>query len=157
MFDAGADVGVEDAEEAVLSGCGIALRFLGALHGFVEGAGDLGAGSECIHGSGFVQRFEHALVEAAEIDLFAELPQAREALLPFCSKFGPSGDDRFDGVVADVLDGGEPEADRLSLFSGDGREVCVGDLDVRRNDGDVHLAALADVLDDVFGLGGFAG
>ncbi len=59
--------------------------------------------------------------------------------------------------MADVLDGGEAEADGLALFSGDGGEVGVGDLDVRRDDGDVHLAALADVLDDVFGLGGFAG
>ena len=55
--------------------------------------------------------------------------------------------------MADVLDGGEAEADAC----GDGGEVGVGDLDVGRDDGDVHLAALGDVLDDVFGLGGFAG
>ncbi len=36
-------------------------------------------------------------------------------------------------------------------------EVCVGDLHVGRDDGDVHLAAFGDVLHDVLGLRGFAG
>ncbi len=63
------------------------------------------------------------------------------------------GDDRFDGVVADVLDGGEAEADSV----GGGGEVGVRGLDIGREDVDVDLAALGDVLDDVLGLGGFAG
>ena len=55
--------------------------------------------------------FEDALVQEAEVDFFAELVEANEALLPFCLERGACGDDGVDGVVADVLDGGEAEAD----------------------------------------------
>ncbi len=55
--------------------------------------------------------------------------------------------------MADVFDGGETEEDAVS----GGGEICGGDLDVGGNDGDAELAALADVLDDIFGLGGFGG
>ena len=76
------DVGVEDAEESVLAGGFVALGFLGALHGFVERGGELGAATEGVHGAGFDEGFEDALVEQAEVDLFAELVEADEALLP---------------------------------------------------------------------------
>ncbi len=105
------DVGVEDAEESVLTGGCVALRFLGALHGLVERGAHLCAATEGVHGAGFDEGFEDALVEQAEVDLFAELPKAGEARLPCCLKCVACGDDGLDGVVADVLDGGETEAD----------------------------------------------
>ncbi len=110
----GMEVGVEDAEEAVLAGGFVALRFLCALHGLVECGGELGAAAKGVHGSGFDERFEDALVEQAKVNLFAELVEAGEALLPCCLQCGARGDDRFDGVMADVLDCRETEANGLS-------------------------------------------
>ena len=59
--------------------------------------------------------------------------------------------------MADVLDRREAEADGIAGGRDDGGEVGVRDLYVGRHDGDVHLAALGDVLDYVLGLRGFAG
>ena len=70
---------------------------------------------------------------------------------PAALEFGASGVDGFDRVVAYVLDGSEAEADG----SVDWGEVGVGDLDVGRDNWDVHLAALGDVLDDLVGLARF--
>ena len=112
------DVGVEDAEESVLAGGFVALRFLGALHGLVERGAELGAAAEGVHGAGLDEGLEDALVEKAEVDLFAELVEAGEARLPCCLQRGARGDDGFDGVVADVFDGGEAEADGLPLSMG---------------------------------------
>src|SRR5579864_6136244 len=100
---------IEDAEEAVLAGFGVALDFLGLLHGLVEDRGELGAAAEGVHGATLNQRFEHSLVEQAEIDVFAELEDRFEA-----AEFLARGDDRFDSVAADVLDSRETEADRLA-------------------------------------------
>ena len=60
-------------------------------------------------------------------------------------------DDGLDGVAAYVLHRGKAEANGVAV----GRELRAGDLHVRRLDGDAHFAALADVLHDVVGLGGF--
>ncbi len=76
---------------------------------------ELRAAAEGVHGSGLDEGLEDALVEEAKVDFFAELPEAGEALLPCCLHCGACGDDGFDGVVADVLDGGEAEADGLPL------------------------------------------
>ena len=75
---------VEDAEESVLAGGCVALRFLSALHRLVERGGDLGAAAEGVHRAGLDEGFENAFVQQAKIDLFAELPEAGEAGLPFC-------------------------------------------------------------------------
>jgi len=56
-------------------------------------------------------------------------------------------------LLPTFFDRGEAEEDGVCL----GREGGGGDLDVGRDDGDADLAALADVLDDVFRLGGFGG
>ena len=73
--------------------------------------------------------------------------------LPSVWSLRRAADDGFDGVAADVFNCGEAEADAVT----GGSEIGVGDLYVRRQDGDVDFAALADVLDDVFGLAGFTG
>ena len=72
-------------------------------------------------------------------------------LFPSCSELRARGQDRFDGVAPDVLDGREAEADRVSVR----REVRVAEAHVGRLDGDLHLAAFLDVLHDVFRLGDF--
>ena len=58
------------------------LGFLGALHGLVDGGGDLCAAAEGVHGSGFDEGLEDALVEQAKVDLFAELPEAAKPGFP---------------------------------------------------------------------------
>jgi len=153
----GAGVGgaglVEHAEEAVLAGGGVALGLLGAFDGLVECGEDGGAGAKGVEGSCLAEGLEDALVHEAEIDFVAELPERCEAFSPPRLQFVSRGEDGVDGVVADVLDGREAEAD---LVAGGG-EGGGGDLDVGGNDGDVDLATLADVLDDVLGLAGFGG
>ena len=114
---------LEDAKQAVLAGFGVALGFLRLLHGFVEHGHELGAAAHGIHGAALDQRFEDAFVEQAEVDVFAEFEDGFEA-----AEFLAGGNDRFDGVAADVLYGGQPEADRFAVRS----EVGVGDVDVRR-------------------------
>ena len=87
----GGRVVVEHAEEAVLARGGVALRFLRALHGLVECGEDLGAAAEGVHRAGLDQRLQHALVQQAQVDLLAELPEAGEARLAFCAQRFPCG------------------------------------------------------------------
>ena len=68
----------------MLAGGFVALRFLGALHGLVERGAELGAATEGVHGAGLDEGLEDALVQQAEVDLFAELIEAGEARLPCC-------------------------------------------------------------------------
>src|SRR5258706_8159182 len=49
--------------------------------------------------------------------------------------------------MADVLNRSQPKADRLAM----GREVGIGNVDVRWFHGNAHLAAFVDVLDYVIG------
>ena len=113
---------LEDAKQAMLAGFGVALGFLRLLHGLVEDGHELRAAAHGIHGAALDQRFEHALVEQAEVDVFAEFKDRFEA-----AEFLAGGDDRFDRVAADILHGGEAEADRFAVR----REVGVGDVDDR--------------------------
>ena len=133
---------LKHAKQAVLAGFGVALGFLRLLHGFVEDGHQLRAAAQGIHGAALDQRFEHALVEQAQIDVLAEFEDRFEA-----AQLLAGGDDRFDGVAADVLHRGQAEADRLAVRS----EVRVGNVDVGRFDGNAHLAAFVDVLDHVVG------
>ena len=69
----------------------------------------------------------------------------------FISELLARGEDGVDGVAADVLDRGETEADGIAVWS----EVGVGEAHIGRLDGDVHLAAFLDVLDDILWLRNF--
>jgi hypothetical protein len=82
------------------------------------------------------------LIEQPQVNFFAEFIDRTVAP----KLFAPC-DDRFDGVVADILYRGQPEADGVAMR----REVSVAHVDVRRFDGDAHLAALVDVLNHVVG------
>ena len=79
---AGPEVGVEHAEEAVLAGGGVLLRFLGALDGLVEGGEDAGAGAEAVERSGFAEGLEDALVHEAEVDLVRRTPRGWKPCFP---------------------------------------------------------------------------
>ena len=135
---------IEEAEEAGLAELGVLLRFLGALHGFVDGGKERAAGAQRVEGAGLDERLDDARIHHAQVDLLAEFPEALEAAADFIAGL----DDGFDGVAADVLDRGQAEADGIAVR----RELRAGDLHVGRLDRDAHLLALADVLDDVFGL-----
>src|SRR3954468_20601348 len=126
----------------------VALRFLRAFDGFVEHGHELRASAEAIHGTALDQRFQHALVEKPEINLVAELEYRAEF-----PELLASLENGVDGSAANVLYRGKAEADGFAV----GREVCVADVDVRRLDGNAHLAALVDVLDDLVGAAGFSG
>ena len=54
----------------------VLLRFLRALHRFVDGGEQLPARSHRIERAGLDERLDHALVHHAQIDLLAELPEA---------------------------------------------------------------------------------
>ena len=136
---------LEDAKQAVLAGFGVALGFLRLLHGLVEHGHELSAAAEGIHGAALDQRFDHALVEQSQVDVFAELEDGFEA-----AQLLARGNNRFNGIAADILHRGQAEADGLSMW----REVRVGDIDIGRLDGNAHLAAFVDVLDDVVGRAG---
>jgi hypothetical protein len=120
---------------------------------WVQSGEDLRALAEAVQRACLAEAFEHTLVHQAQVDRFAELPQRGEARLSLCCELFARGEDAFDGVVADVLDGCETEANAVAC----GREVGGRDLHVRRNDGDAQLAALTDVLHNVFGLRRFRG
>src|SRR5208282_172302 len=55
--------------------------------------------------------------------------------------------------AANVLDSGKAEANGFAVRS----EVGIGDVDIRRFNGDAHLAALVDVLHNVVGAPGDRG
>src|ERR1700729_4097456 len=87
----------------MLTLCRVLLRFLAALDGAIDSSGKLGASAHRVKRPGLDQRFQHALVQEAQIHLFAELPKSSErASLLF--KFAPRRQDGFDSIAADILD-----------------------------------------------------
>ncbi len=136
---------LEDAEQAVLAAFGVALGFLRAFDGAVENRHQLGAAAQSVHGAALDQRFQNALVQQAQVDLLAEFVDGAVA-----AKLFASGDDRLNGVVADILDRCQAETNRAAMR----REVGIAHVDVRSFDGNAHLAALVDVLDHVIRAAG---
>ena len=123
----------------------IALRLLRVLHGIVDDGHQLRASAKLVHGAALDQRLNHALVEQAQIDFFAELEDRGEP-----AQFFARRDDGLDGIVADILHRGQAEADRLAMR----REVRVAHVDVGRFNRNAHLAAFVDVLHHVIGADG---
>ena len=154
----GRQVCIEDiAEESALPRRRIFLRLLRALDRLVQRCGNLPARPEGVHRPGLDQRLQHALVEQPQVHLVAELPQAAEALLPFRAQRLSCGVDRDNRVVADVLDRRQPKADGLARIRAHRREVGIRHLHAGRHHGDIHLAALGDVLHHVLRLRCLAG
>src|SRR6185437_7593160 len=83
------------------------------------------------------QRFEHAFIQQTQVDLLAELENRRE--LPDVLAGLENG---IDGSASNVLYCREAEADCIAMR----RKVRSAEIDVRRFDGNAHLAALVDVL-----------
>ena len=102
----------------MLAGLLVLLGLLGVLNGRVQCSHDCGAGPKAVHGAGLDERLEDALVHQPQVNALAELPKRRErSLIWFCA----GGEDALDGVVADILNGGEAEADGLDFLWGLGR------------------------------------
>ena len=129
----------------MLAALGVALSLLRAFDGAVEHGHQLGAAAQSIHGAALDQRFQHAFVQQAQVDLLAEFVDGTVA-----AELLASGNDRLDGVVADVLHRGQTKANRAAVRC----EVGVAHIDVRSLDRDAHLAAFVDVLDHVIGAAG---
>ena len=94
-----------------------------------------------IERSGLYQAFEHALIQEFGFDGFAEFKKRAES-----SGSSARFADGFGGVFADVLDGGEAEANVVA----DGREVQAALVHVRRKHADAHAARFVDVLHHFF-------
>ena len=97
---------LKDAEKPVLAEFGVALRFLRAFNRLVQHRHELRAIAELIHGPGLDQRFQHALVQQAQVHLLAELEDVLEP-----AEFRSRGDDGIDGVAAHVLHRRTSDAD----------------------------------------------
>src|SRR5206468_7753848 len=135
---------LERSEERALAARAFVLDPLRPVHRRVD-AGDEARPelAERVEASGLDERLEGPLVHLVAVDLDAEIAERVE------SAGAPTGvENREDGPLADVLDGREPEPDLVPLD----REVEPADVDVGREDGDPHLAALADVLDELVGV-----
>ena len=65
---------VEDAEESMLAGCSVALRFLGELHRLIQSRGNLRSATEGVHGTSLDERFEDALIQQAKINTSHRTP-----------------------------------------------------------------------------------
>src|SRR4029077_5740820 len=102
----------------------------------------LGTAPERIHRAALDQRLKHALVKKAKVDVLAELEDRGEA-----AKFFSRGDNRFDGIAADILHRSQSETDVFPVRS----EVRVRDVDVWRLDRNAHFPTFVDVLDHVVG------
>src|SRR5207244_5671552 len=63
---------LKDAKQSMLAGFCIALGLLRALDGFVKHGHKLGTAAERVHSAAFDQRFEHTLVEQAQVHLLAK-------------------------------------------------------------------------------------
>src|ERR1035438_7194045 len=135
---------VEQPKEAGLSVRSVFLRFLRALHCLVDGGHQRCACTERIERAGLDERLDDALVHYAQVDFFAELPEALEAAADFLAGLH----DGLDCVAADVFHGGKAKSNCLTVR----RELLCGDLHIGRLYADSNFAALADVLDDTFGL-----
>src|SRR5438445_11181065 len=64
---------LKNAKQSMLAGFCIPLSLLRALDGFVKHGGHkLGTAAERVHSAAFDQRFEHTLVEQAQVHVLAE-------------------------------------------------------------------------------------
>ena len=99
-----------DVEERGLAGDAVALDGLGRGDRVVEPGQDLRRVAERVERADLGQRLEHALVAEPEVDPPAEVGEGAEV-----AALGAGRDDRFDRALADVLDGEQPEPDRVAL------------------------------------------
>jgi hypothetical protein len=130
---------VAAAEEIRLAELAIALGAVAVLDRAVDGAEQLGASrgqadagrDETVARARLHQRFEHLLVDDAEIELFAELMDRRDRAGPFADL-----DDRVNRAFAEAFDRRQSEP---HPFGHDG-EMQLALIDVRRQHGDAALA-----------------
>src|ERR1041385_2666078 len=88
----------------------VALRLLRVLNGFVEHRHQLGPPSQRIHGATLYQRFEDALIQQPQINLLAEFVERLES-----SQFFSGDDNRVNGIVSNILDCSQAEANRRAM------------------------------------------
>ena len=144
----GGDLG-EPLEERHLAFLAVALPALAGFHGLIERGQERGPRDlDRIEGPGLDQALDHPPVDETQVRPRAEVREGHEraALLA-------GADDGLDGGAADILDGPQPEVDRVAA---DG-ELRAADVDVGRLHAQAHRAALLHVLDDLVGLVHFRG
>src|ERR1700733_114859 len=102
------------AEKAGLSYGSVMAEFLRGGDGVVHGSEEAFALAESVHGSGFDEALERALVEDARIHVVAEIVHGFEL-----TEASAGFDDGASGAFADVFNGGETETN----FFADGGEI----------------------------------
>ena len=131
-------IGHHHAEETALSDFPFALCALSPIHGPVDVViKQRTLAVDAVECARLDQAFHHTLVDGPQIHAFAEIEKRLERL---------AGDDRNDGVLSDVLDCRQAETNP----GGRWREVHIAVVDIRRQNGNAHLTAFVDVLDDLF-------
>src|SRR5260221_11092127 len=136
-MDLGLRSGAASKKQSMLAGFLGAGGALDSVDGIVHGSEHPFARAKRIHRPGFDETFEHALVQEAGLDAFAEFVKRFEFTL---AETGFA--DSLGGVLADVLDGRETKSDGLA----DRREVEIAFVDVRRKNRNAHAAGFVDVF-----------
>ena len=101
---------------------------------------------ERVERAGLDQALDHAPVDQAQVDAHAEVLQRRERAV-----LGARLEDRLHRGLADVLDGGQAEPDRVAGHA----EAHLRGVDVGRLHADAHRPAFLDVLHDLVGVAHF--
>ena len=124
------------AEQGVLSGEPFVLAYLRFAEGVIEGGDQLGAlAAERVAGARIDQRFDDALVAEPQVDAVAQLHERA------IGRLASTRDDRGDRALADMVP--------------DDRELVARFVYVGRQDLQVELARLVDVLYDQIGVADF--
>src|SRR5258708_12175173 len=130
--------GASSKKQSMLAGFLGAGGALDSVDGIVHGSEHPFARAKRIHRAGFDEAFEHALVQKAGLDAFTEFVERFEFTLAE-ARFA----DSLGGVLPNILDGRETEADGLA----NRREVEIAFVSVRRKNRNAHAPRFDDALD----------
>src|SRR5258708_19997254 len=101
---------IDHPNQAMLAHFSVARGLLGAYNALIEPRHELRAIAELIHGAGFDQRLQHALVEQPQVHFFAELKDRSKAAQLFARRR-----DRLNRVAAYILHPPKPKPDAVVM------------------------------------------
>ncbi len=110
---------VEQSEQAMLPGRGIALRLLRPLDCLIDRSHQRRSRTETVECTGLDQRLDHTLVHHPQIDSLAEIPE-RSKLAVFLGECRTHLQNRVDCITAHIFHACEAEANRFLVR----RKVC---------------------------------
>ena len=116
------------------------------------------AAAEIVKRPSLDQGLDDLFIDRPQIDIFAEMKQVFEP-----ADFFPRSDNLLDGLFADAFDRSQAKTDEaFGLFAAVFAVINDGKInktvvDIRRQDIDAHVAALANVLNNLLGVAHFVG